>query len=254
MKFCTHQILFGTDKFLLKNIENIYPHVDKIYIAYSDTPWIYNPNARNLYHIKLDLDIIKNSIYSDKIEIIEGVWENEQNQRNACLEAAKRDSMDYLFIIDTDEFYFHDDLEKMKTFVINNPNYSLYRNPWMNFWKTEEYITVKENGDKIAGFPDSILNLNHNIKFQNKRTATKENIGIINDVICYHMSYVLTDEEVKRKLETWGHTNDFFIYKWYEEKWLNWNENSMGLHPIQPNSWFRAIKYDGELPEVLKNK
>ena len=120
-----------------------------------------------------------------------------------------------------------------------------------NFWKSIDYITVKEDNELIAGYPDICINLNKGMRFQNKRTATKENIGVIENVICYHMSYVLTDEEVKRKLETWGHTNDFNIYQWYENKWLNWNENSIGLHPIQPNAWFKAVKYFGELPEVL---
>ncbi len=252
MKFATHILCFGQDNWIMKNIENSYPHVEKIYIAYSDKPWNYNPNARNLYNTPMDLTFIKNSQFSDKIEIIEGVWDTEESQRNSCLEMAKRDNIDYLIIHDADEFYTHNDFEKMKKWIINNPDYSLYRCPWYNFWKSQEYITIKENGDLIAGYPDICINLKHNIKFQNKRTAIKENIGIIENIICYHMSYVLSDDEVKRKLNTWGHTNDFNVNSWYENIWLKWNEESTGLHPIQPNAWYKAIKYNGILPEVLK--
>jgi hypothetical protein len=251
MKFATHVLCFGQDKWLMKNIQNAYPHVDKIYIAYSDKPWNYNPNARNLYTIPMDLSIIRNSIYADKIEIIEGVWDTEEAQRNACLDFAKKDNIDFLFIHDADEFYTHEDFQKMIQWISSNPQYSLYRCPWYNFWRSSEYITIKEDGNLIAGYPDICINLNHNIRFQNKRTATKDNIGVIDNIICYHMSYVLTDEEVKRKLETWGHTNDFDIYSWYQNKWLSWNENSVGLHPIQPNAWYKAVKYNGVLPEVL---
>jgi hypothetical protein len=199
----------------------------------------------------MDLSSIRNSQYADKIEIIEGVWDTEEAQRNACLDSAKRDGMDYLFIHDADEFYTHEDFKKMIQWISLNPNYSLYRCPWYNFWRSYDYVTIKEDGNLIAGYPDICVNLKHNLRFQNKRTATKDNIGVIDNVICYHMSYVLTDEEVKRKLETWGHTNDFNIYSWYENKWLNWNENSIGLHPIQPNAWYKAVKYNGTLPEVL---
>ncbi len=253
MKFSTQVLLFGNDKWIMKNIENSYPHVDKIYIAYSKYPWGYNPKARELHTTELDLSIIRESIYFDKIVIIEGVWDTEEAQRNACLDMAKKDGMDYMFIHDADEFYTYSDFQKMIRWITSHPNFSLYRCPWYNFWKTIEYITIKEDGEMIAGYPDICVNLNQNVRFQNKRTTTKENIGIINDVMCFHMSYVLSDIEVKRKLETWGHTNDFDIYKWYENKWLNWDENSTGLHPIQPNAWYKAIKYDGILPEVLKN-
>lgn len=252
MKFCTQVLLFGNDKWIMKNIENAYPHVDKIYIAYSDTPWTYNPQAREIYSCKMDLSIIKNSSFIDKIEIIEGVWNTEEEQRNICLEKAKIDGMDYQIIHDADEFYSHNDFKKMIDWIKINSNYSIYRCSWLNFWKTKEYVTVKEDGDLIAGYPDIAINLNHNLKFTNKRTATKENIGIIDDIKCFHMSYVLTDEEVMKKLSTWGHHRDFNTQNWYENIWLKWNENSTGLHPIQPNAWYRAIKYTGEYPEFLR--
>ena len=37
----------------------------------------------------------------------------------------------------------------------------------------------------------------------------------------------------------------------YNNKWLNWDINSIDLHPVNPKAWARAIKYEGELPEVL---
>lgn len=243
MKFATHQVLFGNDKWLKKNIENTYDHFDKIYIAYSESSWNYKERQT----IKLDIDYLRSY---DKIKIIDGVWDKEEDQRNACLNEAKKDGMDFLAIIDTDEFYFYDDLEKMKKYVFDNQKYSLYRNAWYNFWK-DDFITIKEDGNKIAGYPDTFINLNHNIKFTDKRTTTRDNIGIISDVICYHMSYVLSDEELKIKLETWGHTNDFDTKKWYEEVWIRWNENMIHLHPIQPKEWYKAIKFEEKMPEVL---
>ena len=252
MKFATHLILFGNDKWVLKNIENVYPFVEKIYIAYSKFPWIYNPESRDLYTKELDLSFIKESIYYDKIEIIEGIFDTEEIQRNICLDKAVSDGMDFLYIIDSDEFYSFSDFEKMNKYINENSSYNIYRTSWINFWKELDIITIKENGEVIAGFPDVCVNLKKGLRFVNKRTVCKDNIGVIPDVCCFHMSYVLTDDEVKQKIETWGHTKDFDTNKWYQEKWLNWNEDSIGLHPIQPNAWYKAIKFTGELPEVLR--
>ena len=78
MKFATHIALFGQDKWIMKNIENAYSHVDVIYIAYSKLPWSYNPMARQEYKNSFDLNKIKNSKFFDKINIIEGDWLNRR--------------------------------------------------------------------------------------------------------------------------------------------------------------------------------
>ena len=105
MKIATHLLLFNQDQWILKNIEMIGSFVDKIYVAWSELPWDYNPNARGNFKNNSDPKILEQSPYWDKIEVIKGVWNKDEDQRNACLDAAKRDGMDYLLIIDADEFY-----------------------------------------------------------------------------------------------------------------------------------------------------
>ena len=61
----------------------------------------------------LDLDLLKQSKYYNKITIIEGEWEYDEDQRNACLDKAQNDGIDYLINHDADEFYFHKDFKKM---------------------------------------------------------------------------------------------------------------------------------------------
>lgn len=252
VKFATHIVLFGQDKWIMKNIENSYSHVDRIYIAYSKYPWAYNPHARNNYTNSFDLNKIKESKYIDKITIIEGDWKTEEDQRNACVTQAKKDKIDYLMIHDADEFYFHNDFELIKKQIIENPNFDVYKCAWYNFWKSFDYITVQENNDMVAGYPEIFINLNNDISFQRKRRPTSIKNFIIQNVICYHASYVLTDQELKEKLNTWGHHSDFNVNKWYNNVWLEWNENMKGLHPITPNAWYRAVRFFGKLPEVLR--
>lgn len=254
MKFATHILLFGQEKWVMKNLENVYPHVDKIYAAYSELPWNYNPNARSQYKNTFDLNIIKNSKYADKIQIIEGVWDLDEQQRNSCLDAAKKDGMDFLFTIDADEFYFHNDLEKIKKIITDNPTYDFYRAGWMCFWKSFEHVLVDQKNNPILGYPEICVNLRKdNIKFVRCRIPSPQNAFTIplDNGICFHGSYVLTDEEVLRKINTWGHAHQFNTYAWFNDVWKNWKESSLNLHPIDPAAWKQAIKFKGKLPEVL---
>jgi len=54
-------------------------------------------------------DLLKNSEFYNKIVLIEGEWKYEEDQRNACLRAARDDKIDYLIIQDCDEFYSDED-------------------------------------------------------------------------------------------------------------------------------------------------
>jgi len=254
-KFATHVVLFGQDKWIMRNIVNAYPHVDKIYIAYSEKPWSYNPNARSQYKNSFNLDIIRNTMYADKIHIIEGVWDTEEDQRNACAAQAAIDGMDYLIIHDADEFYHDRDFEELKNFIWGNPNYDYYKVAWYCFWKTFNYILLDTNGNKIVGYPEFCINLKRGVRFQSKRRPDKSNFLILppDQGICYHGSYVLTNEELLQKINTWGHTNDFNKERWYNEKWLNWKEGDRDLHLVTPNAWSQAVWFDGKLPDVIAN-
>lgn len=254
-KFATHVLLFGQDKWIMRNIANAYPHVNKIYIAYSELPWTYNPNARNLYKNSFDLNIIRNSEFADKIHIIEGLWDDEEAQRNACAEQAAKDGMEYLIIHDADEFYFHEDFENLKRYINNNPTADYYKVGWLCFWKSFNYVLLTPNGQPICGYPEFAINLKNGVRFQSKRRPDRSKFLIIptEHGACYHGSYVLTNEELLQKINSWGHTNDFDKEKWYNEKWLKWNENTLNLHLVTPNDWSKAKKYNGKLPEVISD-
>jgi len=252
-KFATHVVLFGQDKWVMKNIENAYPHVDKIYIAYSDKPWTYNPNARNEYKNSFDLSIIRNSKFTDKVQIIEGVWATEEDQRNACVDAANNDDMDFLMIHDADEFYNYLDFSKLVEYVKNHQEYDYFKIGWHCFWKNFNYILLDETGNLITGYPEFCLNLKRNVRFASKRRPNKTNFNIIPEYLglCYHGSYVLTDEELLQKINTWGHTNDFNKDQWFNEIWKKWTPEMRNLHLVHPPAWSMAVKFNGVLPVII---
>lgn len=247
MKIATHILLFNQDKWILKQIEMIAPFVDKIYVAWSKFPWSYNPDARNLFLNKSNPEMLKESDYYHKIELIIGDWKLDEEQRNACLDAAKRDDMDYLLIIDADEFYSYDDLVKLINNINKNPDYEYYKTPWVTYWKNFNNIIVDFNDNYINGFPEVCVNLKYNNRFVRCRRPSGENVLTL-DSLCKHASYVLSDEECWSKINTWGHAHQFDKELWFNSKWLNWNKSVTNLHPISPSDWKMAI----ETPENLK--
>lgn len=253
MKIATHQCLFSKDKLILKNIENCYPFVDKIYISYSEKPWGYNPSSREIYKNQTDLDTIRSSIFSDKIEIINGDWLDETSQRNDCANKAYLDGFDYLIIQDTDEFYLEEDYNKIINFIFDNPNYDVYTCNWISFWKSIDWLVVNQNMSEMIGAPQIAINLKNNVKFKDRRNPASNNKILIPEVICYHLSFLLTDEECLLKLKTWGHAHEFDVDKWYKEKWLNWTPDIKDLHPLSPSDWHTVVKNNKKLPKQIIN-
>jgi hypothetical protein len=253
MKIATHVLLFGQDKWIMRNIENAYPHVNRIYVAHSTLPWSYNPSARNIYRDTFDMLTITNSKFADKITIIEGIWNNEEDQRNACVDAAKADGMEILLIHDADEFYFHNEFKILVDEISFHMDIDYFTIPWVCFWKNFKYCLLSSDGQEVVGYPEFAINLTKGTRFERKRRPNSTNSYQLLGGVCYHGSFVLTDEEVLRKIETWGHANDFDRNSWYNRIWLNWTPEMTNLHLVSPSAWSRAVEFKGQLPEVIND-
>jgi len=258
MSIATYVLAFDQQKWMLRNLENAYPHVDKIYIMYSKLPFNYHPKARETYINTLDLNIIKQSPYIDKITIIEGDWLNETEERTACVQYAKKDGIDYLMVHDADHFYFHEGIESIKNVLRNSPDFDIYAINVYDFWKSFKYVVVGPDGSKITAGFQAVLNLHKVDKYVHRGKydvahVPYSNGAIINDVICYHGSYVLTDEEVYKKIKTYAHSGDFDGDKWYNEIWLPWTLESKNLNPLFPDAWHHCEIFNNPLPEVIQD-
>lgn len=253
MIFATYVMTFDQDKWIMRNLENSYPHVDRIYVMYSKLPWGYKPDAREKYPNNFDINIIKSSSYIDKITIIEGDWMSDTEQRNVCLEYAKKDKVDFLMVHDADEFYFHDDFEKLVNFVKANTHIDVFEINLYAFWKSFKYILIDPQKGKIGGTNHTIVNTHTVSKYDYIRNVNSGNHIVVPDIIQYHGSYVLTNEELYKKIKTWSHSNDFDGDKWYNEVWLPWTLKSKNLHPIWPWCWDHCEIFTDPLPEVIED-
>jgi len=251
MRHAAHVLMFNCDRFILAMIDNCGPFVDKIYVAYSKLPWGYNPEAREKYRNTTPPSLLAKSRYFDKIEFIEGDWLYDHDQRNACLERARVDGFDYLIAQDADEYYTTEGYRNNLLEIARDPDREAYNAPLYAFWKTTDYILESPGGLPAVGFPAFAINLKKPVNFVNSRTVSASDTSRL-PWPCYHLSYVLTDEELLRKISTWGHTHQFNRSKWYKNKWLRWHEGTINLHPLWPELWKRAVRFTGELPETLK--
>lgn len=251
-RFAAYALLFNTGNWILRMIENCAPHVEKIYIAYSPYPWTYNPSARKNFMNRTSPEILKQSPHYHKIHLIEGVWAKDEDQRNSCLEQAKKDGIDFMFIQDADEFYTHADYKKMIDFISQNPENDYYKARWYTFWKSFDYVLADADGKIDSSLPEVAINCRKPIRFKHMRIPEGDRFKFM-DVVCYHGSYVLTDEEVYEKISTWSHSLHFDRTLWFILKWLAWMPSLKNLHPAIPKAWKQAVKYDGSLPEVIQD-
>ena len=220
---------------------------------HSKLPWGYKPEARENYANTFDLDIIKKSPYIDKITIIEGDWLSDTGQRTECLQRAKKDGVDYLMVHDADEFYFHKDFDKLVDLVKKDTTHDVFSINLYAFWRSFKYILIDPQRGKIGGTNQTIVNLHKVDHYDRIRDVHSGNILVVPDIIYYHGSYVLTNEELYRKVKSTSHSNDYDGEKWYKEVWLPWTLESRNLHPVWPWCWSHCEIFNEELPEVIED-
>ena len=265
-RFASHTLLFDSEELTVKAIENIAPFVERVYVAYSRRPWAYNAEARTEYQNSASPERLRGSKYSSKIEIVEGDWLTEEAQRNECADCAQRDGFDYLIVQDGDEFYLPSEIEKNLDGIRAEPDFYYYKNPWYLFWKSVNYVLVNRlvvtyrDGRPVTRERDTIhtysmafaLNLRRNARFASKRKPVELDDYLILPGLAHHLSWVYSDDQMLRKLFTWGHTNDVYDRMlWYRTKWLGWRPSVHNLHPINPFIFARAARFEGELPAEI---
>lgn len=260
MKFAIHTLVFyGADQLHLM-IQNTGPYVDKIYLSHSKIPWsAYNAEAKEKYNSAADASMVNSLPFKEKIVWLEGVWETEEAQRNHSLLRAREDGIDYMIIQDVDEYYLPQDFLANLEGIRRNPMYGSYRCPWTVFWKSTDYvIQVREHeGVKVTTVttcPNFAVNVQReDVKFVNRRLVNGINQSYKLPGLCYHLAWVLSDEEVLRKIETWGHSHQFDRKKWYRHKWLAWTPSTKFIGHITRANYLQAVPFKGMLPIELNN-
>ena len=251
MQIATHILAYNVNSSLKEVIENISPHVDKIFIAHPKRPWAYKLGARNNRQNPTSLDFILECSKDHNVEIVKGDWEYEEDTRNACFELAKSQGFDWFMLQDADEFFDEKDWNLILKELKKSKNELFFISNWYNFWKSSEFVIVNDHGDIKDGKSNLALRCLKDTKYIRQGIPNIEKSKLI-DVCCYHYGYVKTDFDMETKIKTWAHTNQFDNEAWYKNKWLNWNKNTLNLNPTNPRSWKKVIDFPHTQPHFAK--
>jgi hypothetical protein len=247
MQISSHVLAYDVSSTLRAVLENIAPHVDKIFIAYPSRPWNYISESRLYKTNPTTLAEVQEAANGFKVEIIQGDWEAEEDSRNACFNKAKEESFDWFLTQDADEFYTESSWDMIRKTLLHSIHEEYFVTTWYNFWKSAQFVAVNEYGDikdTNAGFA---LRCKDNLFFESARKPNSDKRFVM-DCPCYHYGYVRSDAEIKEKIVTWKHATEFNALRWYQNKWLNWSKDTQNLHPLRPWVWKRAIRFPLEQP------
>jgi hypothetical protein len=249
MKFCVQIPMYNVSRFILPVIDNCGPFVDKIFLQWSALPYSdYNASARGKYRNPTPPEIIDSSPWRSKIELIKGEWRNEHDQRNDALDRARAEGFDWMIVQDADEFYTQSDYKKNLDFMAAHPECDFLKAKWMVFWKTTDYVVDHWGEGLLANCENYAVNLRREARFYERRLVNRPAYARVPGLCC-HLSFVLSDEEVREKLGTWSHATETRPEVWLERKWHYWTPSTRSLCPVghRPRFW-RIVPFRGEKP------
>lgn len=137
--------------------------------------------------------------------------------------------------------------------IKDKPSFDFYTTPWCSFWKSIRHVVKTSTDDIVVGYPEIAINIKNQVSFSRCRIPTGSLSHRLGE-LCYHTSFVLDNDQCWDKINTWGHSHQFDTRKWFNEKWLGWNESTTDLHPLNPlnpPAWKRATKHNLTLPKEL---
>jgi hypothetical protein len=252
MQIAAHVLAYNVTPTLRAVLENMSPHVDKIYVAHPLRPWNYVPESRAMKLNPTTMADVLSAARGFNVEVLEGDWETDEGSRNACLQRAKEEGFDWLLTQDADEFYTEHSWKMIRKQLMKSIHEECFVTTWYNFWKSAHYVVVNESGDIKGTNAGFALRCKQDLFFKHSRISNASRT-IDMDCPCYHYGYVRTDAEISEKISTWMHAKEFNALRWFKHKWLNWSEDTINLHPTAPWIWKRAIRFPGEQPEFSIN-
>lgn len=230
--YCT----YNACSFLTESVRRVYPLVDKVIFLVNFMPWCGDPFPvlrGNTIITILDIPDIDN-----KFEIVVGYWKDEAEQRNAGLKILRDKDVDWCLIVDDDELYNYEELKNIRHMLENDGIHAAYLIYHQIYWKDRDTIIEGVFGSfPTLARTDGTVNFNENRMILVKELHTWFSLSA-NMIMCHHMSYVRTDEEMYRKIQSFSHANDV-IPDWYERIWLG--DVTTYLHPSGGDRFQRTV-------------
>jgi len=244
-------LAFRQEEYIAYCLRTLAPCVEAIVVLLSDLPFIaYNSQARQQFTVSDGTRDILQALDRElaNLTIIEGVWDSEPEARNAGLRHLRSLGARVCMCVDADEIYPEPALDRLRAEIeaADSPG-TVYFARYVTCYKRFDYIVQADHRLAVA------VHLNEHTAFDRRpRRPTGVRRDLPDDIYFWHMGYVLSDERMWEKINTFGHAREI-VPGWFQEKWLNWTPETRNLfrkHPI--SRWPHAIRIDPlTLPKIL---
>lgn len=174
-------------------------------------------------------------------------WKTEAEQRNYGL--AMLYDYDYVIVCDADEFYTKEDRRKIIDILRNSEEKCFRANEMITYWKNSDYILEPKDKHRpiIAVSPKRIKFYEHRQPQPVEEIRLEQQQPII-PVSIHHFSWAKSDLKIKEKIQSFSHA-DQIKPNWYEDIWINWNENMDDIRPYGIEKSRAILK---QAPEEIK--
>lgn len=184
-----------------------------------------------------------------KATIIKKDFREEKDQRNYMMIEAQNRGYDYVFIVDADEYYTREDIQKAIKFIEDNAGIKRFNVGTCKYiWKNPNWETVPRYNNIIPMCYRSDMRFNG---LRNIVVLTSELKILPEDIIMYHFSYAGSTKRIRMKLEHFSHAKEMKL-NWIEEIYKKWTPEMENLHPsiTAPHRFKKAIPFN--CPNVIK--
>lgn len=278
MKIAFGIIVCNGDDFLEQCIRQVYDFADQIVIAEGATEswrkamgWGDNPKSQDKT-IPI-IEKLMNEDHEKKISLINGIpWTNKIHQSNGYMQLVNPDT-DYVWQLDSDEFYMKSDLYVVRKFLESNPGYTYLTVRQHHFWKNFKTVAVGQEAGwgwetpqpRIQKFYKGCKYVEHRppiiidpLTGESNDKIRPTNLTDQTGVWCYHYNYV-TDKQVHEKMAYYAaeFPQASRLGTWIKDVWEQWDhdrlfvESRFGTHP---SSWKGSYTqpFNGRHPEEIE--
>ncbi|MHC4498731.1 MAG: glycosyltransferase, partial [Planctomycetota bacterium] len=210
---------------------------------------------------------------ANKIKLIQGKWPEKCEMQN---EALKYVTGNYVWLIDSDEVYKRQDLEKLREILKQDPSITQVNFIPDNFWKGLDYTFVSHKFFEEPYHYRRLFKYQPGALFTSHRPPTMlwpgskkttENMHLLDGkttrqmgIVLYHYSYVL-DKQAKQKIELyhrygWGKNWNVDLLQWYNECFLKWTSANRRQIDAEYPIWTgdvnsHTLPFQGSHPQVM---
>lgn len=270
MKIAAVYCVYNEEEYIEYSIRSIVEFVDRVVVLLGQLPYAaYNAQAREQFHVSDCTEAIVTRLIQEypKITLVKGTWDSELEHRNAGVQLCRRTGMQYYFLVDGDEVYRRDHLDRLREDIRRHPRVGQFIIKCDTFWRSFRY---RIPASQLSWMPRRVFKLTswsrlgkstiplpRPARFTgNNKTDSWGSVYHIppERVIFYHFSYARRPEKMYEKLRTFSHAHEIPT-TWYERVWTAWAQDRgmTNLNPVDPPKFPQAVYQDpSDLPEILR--